>query len=232
MSTAEPEYPSYRCLHHAAGNKIVGWEASAEASKWYVIPATELEVSLHTVDRNTYATTYLPFDATLPANVKAYIVTEAQNGSAKMSEVTDIRANQGIVLVGQTDKATLTIGTATSDFNDNLLQGTNVPKTIQNAEVNNYYILGFGDNGVGFYHPNNTTPENTTLKANRAYLPKSNVAALNSSFSLDFENVSTGIEAAATNAEQGAACYDLSGRRVNRPAKGLYVKNGKKIIVK
>ncbi len=230
VSTAETDYPTYRCLHQKEGNRIVGWEAGAEASKWYVIPATELEVSLHAVDSKTYATTYLPFDATLPANVKAYIVTEAQNGSAKMSEVTDIRANQGIVLVGQTrgaTKATLTIGTATSDFSDNLLQGTNVPKTIQNAD--DYYILGFSENGngVGFYHPNSTT-----LKVNRAYLPKSNVAALNSSFSLDFENVSTGIEAAATNAEQGAACYDLSGRRVNRPAKGLYVKNGKKIIVK
>ena len=227
VSTPEPADPTYRCLHHASGNRIVGWEASAEASKWYVIPATELEVSLHTVDNKTYATTYLPFDATLPANVKAYIVTQAQNGLATMSEVTDIRANEGIVLVGQTDKATLTIGTATSDFNNNLLQGTNVPTTIQNAD--DYYILGFSENGngVGFYHPNSTT-----LKANRAYLPKSNVAPLNSSFSLDFENVSTGIEAAATNAEQGAACYDLSGRRVNRPAKGLYVKNGKKIIVK
>ena len=234
VSNPETANPNHRCLHHATskGNKIVGWEASDEASKWYVIPATELEVSLHTVDNNTYGTTYLPFDATLPANVKAYIVTQAQNGLATMSEVTDIRANQGVVLVGQNGgayKATLTIGTATSDFNDNLLQGTNVPKTIQDAEVNNYYILGFSVNGsgVGFYHPNSTT-----LKANRAYLPKSNVAALNSSFSLDFENVSTGIEAAATNAEQGAACYDLSGRRVNRPAKGLYVKNGKKIIVK
>ena len=232
VSTAETDYPTYRCLHQKEGNRIVGWEAGAEASKWYVIPATELEVSLHTVDNKTYATTYLPFDATLPANVKAYIVTDAQNGLATMSEVTDIRANQGVVLVGQNGgatKATLTIGNATSDFSDNLLQGTNVPKTIQDAEVNNYYILGFSVNGsgVGFYHPNSTT-----LKANRAYLPKSNVATLNSSFSLDFENVSTGIEAAATNAEQGAACYDLSGRRVNRPAKGLYVKNGKKIIVK
>ena len=232
VSNPETPNPNHRCLHHATskGNKIVGWEASAEASKWYVIPATELEVSLHTVDNKTYGTTYLPFDATLPANVKAYIVTEAQNGSAKMSEVTDIRANQGIVLVGQNGgayKATLTIGNATSDFSDNLLEGTNVPTTIQDAD--DYYILGFSVNGsgVGFYHPNSTT-----LKANRAYLPKSNVATLNSSFSLDFENVSTGIEAAATNAEQGAACYDLSGRRVNRPAKGLYVKNGKKIIVK
>ena len=230
VTTPEPADPTYRCLHHASGNRIIGWVASDEASKWYVIPATELEVSLHTVDNKTYATTYLPFDATLPANVKAYIVTEAQNGLATMSEVTDIRANQGIVLVGQNGsatEATLTIGTATSDFNGNLLQGTNVPTTIQNAD--DYYILGFSENGngVGFYHPNSTT-----LKANRAYLPKSNVATLNSSFSLDFENVSTGIEAAATNAEQGAACYDLSGRRVNRPAKGLYVKNGKKIIVK
>ena len=121
VSTPEPADPTYRCLHHASGNRIVGWEASDEASKWYVIPATELEVSLNAVDENTYGTTYLPFDATLPANVKAYIVTQAQNGSAKMSEVTDIRANQGIVLVGQkgATKATLTIDNATSDFSDN-----------------------------------------------------------------------------------------------------------------
>ncbi len=232
VSTAVTTWLNYRCLHCDGSNKIVGWEAGAEASKWYVIPATTLDLPLNTVEGKSYATTYLPFDVTLPDNVKAYIVTEAEGGKATVSEVTDIPANQGVVLVSETaaSKATLTLGTASANCTGNKLSGTNPRKTIEESAKNNYYIFGNGGNGVGFYHPNSTT-----LKENRAYLPASVVTGSGSGvngFKLDFGGVNTGIEAVIQADEANATYYDLSGRRVIRPAKGIYVKNGRKVYVK
>lgn len=222
----------YKCLHQDAGQKVVGWEAGAEASKWYIVPATTLDVNLNVVGDKTYATTYLPFDVTLPADVKAYIVNQAADGVATVSEVDDIPANQGVVLVGQNASVTsvaLTLGTATADCSGNLLSGTNPQLTIDEAAKANYFIFGNGDNGVGFYHPNSTT-----LKENRAFLPAANVSAGSSAsgFRLDFGGEITGIASAIQADDTNATYYDLSGRRVNRPAKGLYVKDGKKIYVK
>ena len=222
----------YKCLHQDAAQKVVGWEAPAAASKWYVVPATTLNVNLNEAGDKTYATTYLPFDVTLPAGVKAYIVNHAADGVATVSEVADVPANQGVVLVGQNASATsaaLTLGTASANCSGNLLSGTNSQLTIDEAAKANYFIFGNGDNGVGFYHPNSTT-----LKENRAFLPAANVSAGSSAsgFRLDFGGEITGIDAAIQADDTNATYYDLSGRRVNRPVKGLYVKDGKKIYVK
>ncbi|MDY4029810.1 MAG: hypothetical protein SOY69_01170 [Alloprevotella sp.] len=222
----------YKCLHQAADHKVVGWEAAAEASKWYIVPATTLDVNLNVVGDKTYATTYLPFGVTLPDDVKAYIVNHAADGVATVSEVADVPANQGVVLVGQNASATsvaLTLGAASANCSGNLLSGTNSQLTIDEAAKANYFIFGNGDNGVGFYHPNSTT-----LKENRAFLPAANVSAGSSAsgFRLDFGGEITGIASAIQADDTNATYYDLSGRRVNRPAKGLYVKDGKKIYVK
>ena len=231
VSTCDPapSYPSYRAIHQAAGNQILGWEIGADATKWYVIPATKLDLPLNAADGKSYATTYLPFDVTLPANVKAYIVTEAEGDKATVSEVADIPANQGVVLVSETaaSTATLTLGTASANCASNILSGTNPRITIEESEKDNYYIFGNGGNGVGFYHPNSTT-----LKENRAYLPASRVSGGGMAIALDFGGINTGIEAAIQTDEANAAYYDLSGRRVMRPTKGIYVKNGRKVYVK
>lgn len=42
----------------------------------------------------------------------------------------------------------------------------------------------------------------------------------------------TGIDSAEQTNTQPGAIYDLSGRRVTKPAKGLYIMNGKKVIVR
>ena len=42
----------------------------------------------------------------------------------------------------------------------------------------------------------------------------------------------TGISEVVRDGEKESAIFDLSGRRVAKPAKGLYIVNGKKILVK
>ncbi len=235
VSTGIEGWADYRYLHCDASSKIVGWEPGAEASKWYIVPATDLEVALNAADDKTYATAYLPFDVTLPADnsVKAFIVNAAAGDMATLEEVADVPAGQGVILQGQSaadTKVVLTIGTAAANCSANLLSGSNLALTIEEDAKADYFVLGSGANGVGLYHPNSTT-----LKANRAFLSASNVAAAGGANGLrfDFGGVNTGIETAVATdkANAGAIYYDLTGRRVLRPAKGIYVKDGKKVYV-
>ena len=47
-----------------------------------------------------------------------------------------------------------------------------------------------------------------------------------------FDDVTTGIEGIEVNDGGKTAIYDLSGRRVSRMTKGLYIVNGKKVFIK
>ena len=142
-----------------------------------------------------------------------------------MEQATAVPANQGVVLKGTADTYTLSIAAAAvTPIESNVLQGTN--KLLEGITSDDYYTLGAVGGVVGFYHPSATQ-----LKANRAYLPA--VGGGVNAFTLVFdEGTETGISHIET--AQGAAdvYYDLSGRRIATPGKGLYIKNGKKVLVK
>ena len=95
------------------------------------------------------------------------------------------------------------------------------------------YVLASGSNGTGFYR---VPTEGTTLAAGRAYLTiPAETAASRSALMLAFddEEETTGISASLTNSEEvNSAVYDLQGRRVEQPQPGLYIRNGKKVIIK
>lgn len=220
---------------HLQGDKIVGWEngETTTASKWYLVPVRELVVDLNPVGDRTYATTFLPYDFILDprCDVKAYKVTHAEGGVAKTMQVADIAAEEGVILVGDTEEATFLLlhpGTAASDFDDNILVGTTTRLTIEEGDKTSLLVLGNGANGVGFYNPSSTT-----LKENRAYLYAADVTGeATNGLRLEFGGETTGITATETLNNDNAPIYDLSGRRVANPVKGIYVKGGKKIYVK
>lgn len=226
---------TYNYLHLQGDNKIVGGEngETTTASKWYLVPVRELVVDLNPVGSHTYATTFLPYDFTLDSrfDVKAYKVTHAEGDVAKTMEVEDIAAEQGVIFMGATAEDTQLLlhpGTATSDFSDNILGGTTTRLTIEEGDKTSLLVLGNGANGVGFYNPSSTT-----LKENRAYLLAADVMGeATNGLRLEFGGETTGITATETLNNDNAPIYDLSGRRVANPVKGIYVKGGKKIYVK
>lgn len=226
---------AHNYLHYQADGKIVGWDngATTTASKWYLVPANELVVNLNPVGDRTYASTFLPYDFTIEkgSGVRAYKVTHTEGEVAKTMEVADIAAEQGVILVGETAEKTsvrLNIGTATSNFSDNILFGTTTSLTITEEDKDYRFVLGNGTHGVGFYNPNSTT-----LKENRAYLTADYVTVdATNGLRLEFGGETTGIVATETLNNANAPIYDLSGRRVANPVKGIYVKGGKKIYVK
>lgn len=115
----------------------------------------------------------------------------------------------------------------------NLLHGS-VEATETHVEgATTYYKLAKGEEGLGFYWANENGTAFTN-GANKAYLAVKGKLSQMRGFS--FESMTTGINnvVANTNNSKNAVIYDLNGRRVNtlNAAKGVYIVNGKKVIVK
>ncbi|WP_288607805.1 discoidin domain-containing protein [uncultured Prevotellamassilia sp.] len=210
------------------GERMVGWEANSDASRWYVIPATDVEIDMTAQGDKKYASAYLPFAVSNVAGATAYTgALNADKNAIDMTATTAVPANTGFVLVGTAEKATLTIGKATAIAGENVLIGTNTGIAFAEATPKaNYLVFGVNNGTVGFYTPGNVT----AIPANKAYINAS--AITGSAIALNFGNTVTGINAATiNNGENNAPIYDLSGRRVWAPVKGgLYIQNGKKLV--
>lgn len=210
------------------GERMVGWGANSNASQWYVIPATDVEIDMTAQGDKKYASAYLPFGVSNVADATAYTgALNAEKNAIDMTATTSVPANTGFVLVGTAEKATLTIGKATAIAGENVLTGTNTGIAFAEATPKaNYLVFGVNADKVGFYTPGNVT----AIPANKAYINAS--AITGSAIALNFGNTVTGINAATiNNGENNAPIYDLSGRRVWAPVKGgLYIQNGKKLV--
>ena len=220
---------SYLHCNGSAANTLFAWDAGDinSPSRWFVIPATDVEIDMTDQGDKKYASAYLPFDVSNVAGATAYTgALNAEKNAIDMTATTAVPANNGFVLVGTEDKATLTIGEAAA-IEGNALTGTNTGIAFGDAAPKaNYLVFGVNDGTVGFYTPGNVT----AIPANKAYINASAVS--NGAISLNFGNTVTGINAATLiNGENNAPIYDLSGRRVWAPVKsGLYIQNGKKLV--
>jgi hypothetical protein len=110
-----------------------------------------------------------------------------------------------------------------------LLKGTTVKTNIKDDA----YVLG-NANGIGMYIAEKNQNEGAAWLNNafKAYLPAPANAQGVKSYSLRFEDGTTGIEGVEVENEV-KAIYDLTGRRVEAiTAPGIYIVNGKKVLVK
>ena len=109
-------------------------------------------------------------------------------------------------------------------FAQNILLGSEDAKG--DFENYNYYALANAGAGLGFYKVGN----GTTIPAGKAYL-KIDKAASSNFYSIDPDDNTTAIKNMKVGKNDNVY-YDLSGRRVLYPKKGLYIMNGKKVIIK
>lgn len=147
------------------------------------------------------------------------------NQTITLTKIADgiVPANTGVVLKGAAGEYTGTITTTDATVDNDLIAN--------NAEITSdgtIYVLNNGTNGIGFY----PLASGKTLAAGKAYLQLASGAKGYSFVWNDGET--TGIEENYEfgNMNSDAATFDLSGRKVTNPTKGLYIKNGKKFIVK
>lgn len=172
------------------------------------------------------ATFSAPFATIIPANVKAYYVS-AKGAEATMTAIDAqaIPANQGVILTSESgDAATMVPAageTAATIIGNQLGHSAGADKVLT-AGVG--YILGNGTEGTAFY-----PCKAGSLPINKAYLLGNGGE---SAIAMNFGNAVTGINTIAAPASAKAPIFDLSGRRVVKATKGLYIQNGKKVIVK
>lgn len=172
------------------------------------------------------ATFSAPFATIIPAGVKAYYVS-AKGTEATMTaiEAEAIPANQGVILTSESgDAATMVPAageTAATITGNQLGHSAGAAKALTAGEG---YILGNGTEGTAFY-----PCKAGSLPINKAYLLGNGGE---SAIAMNFGNAVTGINTIAAPASAKAPIFDLSGRRVVKATKGLYIQNGKKVIVK
>ena len=188
------------------------------------VGSSEETATLNASGYATFCSEY-PLDLDNMENGTAWKITDVEEtGDVVFEQVTGtVKGGTPLFLMGEAS-ATVTIPSvaSTETLADNLLIGTLAPT---------YVTEGFGLSGDTFksIDPAGVVP------AKKAYLPASVADKLASSTKLRFvfdgnATAITAIEAA--EAVNNGVIYNLSGQRVVKPLKGIYIQNGKKFIVK
>ena len=212
---------------------VATWYDNTDAGNyWQFIKVTEVPL---TIAANDYTTLCLPFNVKLPEGtaVKAYYASQATGDVLKLTEITGIiPANEGVILQN-TNKSevaniNLTITTeGATTLTENKLKGVTA-KREGYTKLNNY-VLAAKNGATGFYKANFTA-----VTANKAYLPVANVQGVQGvMMAFSFGDEVTGIDNVNAAAPAAKKYYDLQGRRVLYPAKGIFVtEDGQKVLFK
>jgi len=213
-------------------------------------------------DGKYYTTLYVDFPFKIVGDVKAYTIegVDAKNAQgyyfAKVKEL----AQQGDVVPAQTavvlecnstnpaDNQLLPTGDEKPKTSNNRLCGTFFGGSINGLTVkdgagNDYNVthdnirafnINTADsrNPIGFYKVKNNV---TNIPGNKAFLVLTSTEAQAKSFVLEFEDGgTTGIETIENSQKstEDGVYYDLQGRRVENPTRGIYIVNGKKVVIK
>ena len=191
-----------------------------------------------TVPAEGFVTMYLEDNSKLmptrEAGVKLYTVASvnvANEQAVLSSELTIVKGKTPFLLYNETSaditaKLVMTSGTPDAVTPAAEFQGTLDAKTFTTEDLANYdhYVL----TGKNFYW----AAEPGTIPANRCWIQLAKDAGAPAQLAIVFEGGTTGINATLSDKLNDNVIYDLSGRRVANPTSGLYIINGKKVILK
>lgn len=177
------------------------------------------------------ATLVLPFESTIPTGATSYTLTYTGGDAVTATEVSGNLSANTPVLVNASEGSYKFVSTATSGDaatgsgtqTSGALTGVYSETTVPSGS----YILYNGTCGVGFYKVDGST---NTVAANRAYLTATSEAK---ALAINYGTSTTGINSITTAKADDGAVYNINGIRMTGTLpKGLYIKNGKKFIVK
>ena len=195
------------------------------------IPAT-VPVTISDAKYATFSSPYrLNFEG---SDVKAYKAISTGDASVTLEEMTVVDANVGVLLHAETaDTYNIpTTSAAATSASDNLLVSTAFANyTVTGEEKGTAYVFGKLVNEVGFFK----AAVGKTIGVGKSWLLVPGTGAKDVEFLSfvfgDEESETTGIKA-VVNEQAREGVYDLQGRKVTNPTKGLYIVNGKKVIIK
>ena len=178
----------------------------------------------------TYCSPYiLDFTGDITNLTDAYIVTGGAGGRLVTESVKDkkVPANTGLLLEGE-GECVIPVAATSDEITGNKLMG--VTSSTEIGAKTGYVLMNDATNGLGFYLNNKAF----TVGANTAYLPIDFVSSGARQF-FSFGGDVTGIGEALLlkdNGQRIKEVYNLQGQRVNQPTKGLYIVDGKKMVIK
>lgn len=237
LQCANPTDATYSAIHMDSSKNIVVWTPAytSDASYWMMEPIDAWDWTLATPSSadTAYGTAYLPFAVQLPANTDAYTISISDDfhvATPTLIEGGLVPAYTPVLLTQSealTDVSFTVPDAASTVVPTTALVGT--LKAITDYDADNTFVFSSDPNDskvVGFYRFSGTQ-----LKANRAYLLRSTSSDVRG-YRLVFDDV-TGITLQPIGATDGAAVYDLQGRRVVQPKAGnVYIVDGKKVLMK
>ena len=206
-------------------------------------PATEVTVTINKYGCATYCSQYA-LDFSEVEGLKAYsaIGYKPSTQTVTLARVMTTGAGQGIFIKGEPGEYIVPIIDDFDEYTLNLLVGTLKQTTVNSTdgEMSNYrFTIAEGDDAPKFY----PFADNTTFSANRAYLqiptawlPATAQKSLNIRFddgeTTDIEELKGEPTVDASQSGEVKTVYDLQGRVVENPTNGIYIVNGKKVIIK
>ena len=208
-----------------------------------VVLPEDITITMNSLGIMTYASKY-NLDFSNVEGLTAYFATEYNSETQKLTmEPQDVvNARSGMMLKGEPNKEyTIPLASSTSTSPDNLLVGlievTNVAQTQRiYGEEYTTFILANGQDGINWYK---LAEPSYDLKANSAYLqllsseaPTANTSS--NKVTMDFNSDEDGIDSTTYVTRKTGNWYTIDGRRLqSRPAaKGIYVNNGRKVVIK
>ena len=212
--------------------------SSARYIKWIYITKSKGNVALGRIGVNCDAITipaagYMTYCNTTKAlsfaGVKAYKVSNVGATSVTLEEITEAPANTPVILNATAGTYGLGIVASAAAVSGNKLLVSDGTATTTDANTV-YALASKGEPAVvGFYK----VKAGTKVPAGKCYL---SVAATSAPDFLGFGdgNTTSMSEELRVKSEEFATApvYNLNGQRVAQPTKGLYIVNGKKVIIK
>lgn len=178
------------------------------------------------------ATYSSPFPVNLPDGVDAYIAKQEGENNVVLQKITGaLPANTGVILSSETAKeyiptARTTEALATVNAADNMLKPTTGSAVA--ADVNAYILSQ--NNGTAVFKK--LSSSDRTIAQYKAYLTLDGAqSAQLMNFAFAGSDL-TGIQNVTETSAKSKTAYDLAGRKVGKLQKGIYIVNGKKVIVK
>jgi hypothetical protein len=225
------------------GNQSWTFDVADEAVYNYSSKIANQTVTVSKYGKSTFCSAYpLDFSTATPAGLTAYKITAANKTTGELTKeaLTKVPAGVGVYLEGAsgenaTEYTVTPTATATSIGTDNMLVGVTANTDIaQTTGDKTNFILTVntvgGDVPTPKFFKVNTT--GNTVKANMAYLqiPTASLGARD--FFSFADDTTTAIDAVKQEQKFDGQAYNLAGQRIAQPTKGLYIVNGKKVIIK
>ena len=222
-------------VYYTADNQTSAFrlEAVPVPQQQNAFTTTALTVGNVSANIATYSS---PFPVKLPDGVDAYIAKQDGENIVLQKITGALPANTGVILSSETAATAATPYIPTARTTEPLAtetEGNMLVKTDGNAVPDNVnaYILS-QNSGTAVFKKLMSGASNRKIKQYKAYLE------LNGSQSAQLMNFAfagsdlTGIQNVTETSAKSKTAYDLAGRKVGKLQKGIYIVNGKKVIVK